>query len=59
VQKQTIRTLLWHASLSLCIASAFFVGEGVTILTGSKIDGTYLKSNEEEIKKHFNKFKEE
>jgi hypothetical protein len=37
----------------------FFVGEGVTILIGSEIDGTYLNSNEKEIKKHFKKFKEE
>jgi hypothetical protein len=32
---------------------------GVTIPTSSEIDGTYLDSNEEEIKKHFKKFKEE
>jgi hypothetical protein len=31
----------------------FFVGEGVTILTGNEIDDNYLDSNEEEIKKHF------
>jgi hypothetical protein len=36
-----------------------FLGEGITILTGREIDGTYLDSNEEEIKKHFQKFKEE
>jgi hypothetical protein len=39
----------------LCI----FVGVGVTILTGSEINDTYLDSNEEEIKKHFQKFNEE
>jgi hypothetical protein len=39
----------------LCI----FLGERVTIPTGSEIDGTYLDSNGEEIKKHFKKFKEE
>jgi hypothetical protein len=37
----------------------FFVGEGVTIPTGNEIDDSYLDSNEEEIKKHFKKFKEE
>jgi hypothetical protein len=37
----------------------FILGEGITILTGRKIDDTYLDSNEEEIKKHFQKFKEE
>jgi hypothetical protein len=45
--------------LSLCITSTFFIGEGVTIPTGSKIDVIYLNSNEEEIKKHFKKIKEE
>jgi hypothetical protein len=45
--------------LSLCITSAFFVGEEVTIPTSSEIDGTYLDFNEEEIKKYFKKFKEE
>jgi hypothetical protein len=39
----------------LCI----FLGERVAIPTGSEIDGTYLDSNGEEIKKHFKKFKEE
>jgi hypothetical protein len=39
----------------LCI----FIGEGITILTGREIDGTYLDSNEEEIKKQFQKFKED
>jgi hypothetical protein len=29
------------------------------IPTGREIDGTYLDSNEEKIKKHFQKFKEE
>jgi hypothetical protein len=55
----TLFTYIFHASFSLCISSAFFVGEGVTILTGSEIDDTYLDSNEEKIKKHFKKFKEE
>jgi hypothetical protein len=36
-----------------------FLGESITILTGRKIDGTYLDSNEEEIKKHFQKFKDD
>jgi hypothetical protein len=44
--------------LSLCITSAIFVGERVTILTDGEIDGTYLDSNKEKIKKHFKKFKE-
>jgi hypothetical protein len=39
----------------LCI----FSGEGVTIPTGRELDGTYLDSNKEEIKKHFQKFKED
>jgi hypothetical protein len=39
----------------LCI----FIGEEVTIPTSSEIDDTYLDSNEEKIKKHFKKFKEE
>jgi hypothetical protein len=39
----------------LCI----FVGEGVTLSTGREIDVTYLNSNEEEIKKHFQKFKDD
>jgi hypothetical protein len=39
----------------LCI----FVCEDVTIPTGREIDGTYLDSNDEEIKKHFEKFKDE
>jgi hypothetical protein len=30
-----------------------FLGESIIILTGKEIDGTYLDSNEEEIKKHF------
>jgi hypothetical protein len=38
----------------LCI----FVGEGITILSGRKIDGTYLDCNEEDIKKQFEKFKD-
>jgi hypothetical protein len=29
------------------------------ILIGRKIDDTYLNSNEEEIKKHFQKFKDD
>jgi hypothetical protein len=37
---------------------SIFLGEGIMILTGSEIDGTYLNSNEEEIKKHFQKFKD-
>lgn len=36
-----------------------FAGEGVTIPTGREIDGTYLDSNEEDIKKQFAKFKED
>jgi hypothetical protein len=36
-----------------------FLGESIIILTGKEIDGTYLDSNEEEIKKHFQKFKKE
>jgi hypothetical protein len=43
----------------LCITCAFILGEGITILTGRKIDDTYLDFNEEEIKKRFQKFKEE
>jgi hypothetical protein len=39
----------------LCI----FLGEGVTLTTGREIDDTYLDSNEEEIKKHFQKFKDD
>jgi hypothetical protein len=39
----------------LCI----FVCEDVTIPTGREIDDTYLDSNDEEIKKHFEKFKDE
>jgi hypothetical protein len=39
----------------LCI----FLGEGIRIPTGSEIDGTYLDSNEEDIKKQFKKFKED
>jgi hypothetical protein len=39
----------------LCI----FVGEGITILTGREIDDTYLDSNEEEIKKQFQKLKKD
>jgi hypothetical protein len=35
----------------LCIC----VGEGITIPTGREIDGTYLDSNEEDIKKQFQK----
>jgi hypothetical protein len=50
---------VFHASCPLCITFAFIVGEGITILTSREIDGTYLDSNEEEIKKHFQKFKEE
>jgi hypothetical protein len=37
----------------------FLLGEGVMIPTGREIDGTYLDFNDEEIKKHFQKFKEE
>jgi hypothetical protein len=37
----------------------FFVGEGVTLPTGREIDGTYLDSNEEKIKKHFQKLKDD
>jgi hypothetical protein len=37
---------------------SIFLGEGITIPTGREIDGTYLNSNEEEIKKHFQKFKD-
>jgi hypothetical protein len=39
----------------LCI----FVGEGITIPTSREIDGTYLDSNKEEIKKHFQKSKDD
>jgi hypothetical protein len=39
----------------LCI----FLGEGVTLATSREIDDTYLDSNEEEIKKHFQKFKDD
>jgi hypothetical protein len=39
----------------LCI----FVGEGIMIPTGREIAGTYLDSNEEDIKKQFEKFKED
>jgi hypothetical protein len=38
---------------------SIFVGESITIPTGREIDGTYLDSNEEDIKKQFEKFKEE
>jgi hypothetical protein len=37
----------------LCI----FVGEGIMIPIGRKIDGTYLNSNEEDIKNQFEKLK--
>jgi hypothetical protein len=50
---------VFHFSRPLCITCAFFVGEGITLPTGREIDGTYLDSNEEEIKKHFQKFKDE
>jgi hypothetical protein len=43
----------------LCITCAFFIGEGVTLKTSREIYVTYLDSNEEEIKKHFQKFKED
>jgi hypothetical protein len=44
---------VFHETCPLCITCAFFSGEGVMIPTGREIDGTYLDSNEEEIKKHF------
>jgi hypothetical protein len=50
---------VFHETCPLCITCAFFLGEGVTIRTGREIDGTYLDLNEEEIRKHFQKFKEE
>jgi hypothetical protein len=50
---------VFHLSCPLCITCALFVGEGVTLLTSRKIDGTYLDSNEEEVKKHFQKFKDD
>jgi hypothetical protein len=37
----------------------YFVGEGTMFPTSREIDGTYLDSNEEDIKKHFEKFKED
>jgi hypothetical protein len=52
-------SFVFHASCPLCITCTFIVGEGITIPTGREIDDTYLDSNEEEIKKHFQKFKEE
>jgi hypothetical protein len=39
----------------LCI----FVGVGITIPIGREIHGTYLDSKEEDIKKQFEKFKED
>jgi hypothetical protein len=39
----------------LCI----FAGEGIIIPTGREIDDTYLDSNEEDIKKQFEKFKDD
>jgi hypothetical protein len=47
----------WFVSCTyyLCI----FVGEGIMILTGREINDTYFDSNEENIKKQFEKFKEE
>jgi hypothetical protein len=43
----------------LYILLVHFSGEGITIRIGREIDNTYLDSNEEEIKKHFQKFKED
>jgi hypothetical protein len=51
-------TYVFHDSCPLYITCAF-LGEGITIPTSREIYGTYLDSNEEEIKKHFQKFKEE
>jgi hypothetical protein len=53
------RSNVFHLSCPLCITCAFFVGEGAMLPTGREIDGTYLDSNEEEIKKHFKKFKDD
>jgi hypothetical protein len=50
---------VFHLSCPLCITYVVFVGEGVTLPTGRKIDDTYLDSNEKEIKKHFQKFKDD
>jgi hypothetical protein len=43
----------------LYILLVHFSCEVITIRTGREIDNTYLDSNEEEIKKHFQKFKED
>jgi hypothetical protein len=45
--------------MSFMYYMCIFSSEGVTISTGREIDGTYLDLNEEEIKKHFQKFKED
>jgi hypothetical protein len=50
---------VFHLSCPLCITCTFFVGKGVTLLTDREIDDTYLDFNEEEIKKHFQKFKDD
>jgi hypothetical protein len=50
---------VFHLSCHLCITYAFFIGEGDTLLTSREIDVTYLDSNEEEIKIHFQKFKDD
>jgi hypothetical protein len=42
-----------------CIYYCIFVGEGITIPIGRQIDGTYLDSNVKDIKKQFEKFKDD
>jgi hypothetical protein len=50
---------VFHLSCPLCITYAFFIGEGVTLPTGREMDDTYFDSNEEEIKKHIQKIKDD
>jgi hypothetical protein len=57
--QSTLFTYVFHDSCPLCNTCAFFIGEGATLSTGRKIDGTYLDFNEKEIKKHFQKFKDD